>query len=122
MAHFLPTVTAVGVAMQPGHTEYVYRVGPDDRIRVRVEHDQREVIDFTVQHETRVAGRWKPVVRYDCAHDHPHRDLLDADGDVLPGGKLRLSGWPLKQALDHAAADLRTNWPTYRDEFLRRHP
>jgi hypothetical protein len=118
MAHFLPTVTIAGVTGQVGQTRYTAPLGPDDQFRVRIETSQGRVDDFTVLYLTRVAGQWRPVARYDCAHRHPHRDLLDADGAVVE--KLWLAGWPLAQALDHAIADIKAHWPRYRADFLRR--
>jgi hypothetical protein len=106
--------------MQPGLTAYLVDLGPDDRLRVSIHTDRGQVLYFTVQYETRVGGKWHPVVRYDSSHGTPHRDLLNADGTVRD--KLWLPARPIKQALDEAAADLKTNWMTYRADFLRRMP
>ena len=34
-----------------------------------------------MQYETRLEGKWFPVVRYDTEHGFAHRDLLDKKGD-----------------------------------------
>lgn len=40
-----------------------------------------KVIRFMVQLEVLVQGEWKPVVRYDCAHDYAHCDRFNLQGD-----------------------------------------
>lgn len=62
-----------------------------------------------------------PVVRYDSAHDRPHRDILDPHGETVT------KEW-LDELLDHTVSmaeglnygrdDLKRNWRTYRDTFL----
>jgi hypothetical protein len=60
-----------------------------------------------------------PVVRYDTAHDYAHRDTLDRSGREIAkdwiAGPNRFA-W----ALTIAIRDLKTNWSTYFDEFIRR--
>jgi hypothetical protein len=79
------------------------------------------VTAFTVQLETYVDGHWHPVVRYDSAHGHPHRDLLDWDGRVVD--KFWLSPtMSNKEIVRQAEQDLNDNATTYRDAFLERKP
>lgn len=66
-----------------------------------------------MQYEARVGDRFYPVVRYDCSHGRAHKDTLDVVGRNIE-----------KQWLENLMADrdLRSNWPQYRDEFIRRMP
>ena len=93
-----------------------------DYVRVRLEIEPpRRVVDFTTPHEAIIDGEIYPVVRYDCAHGRPHRDLLDARGRNLD--KLWFS-WSLSYAeiVQRAFADLRENWQRYRRDFIQRMP
>jgi hypothetical protein len=52
-----------------------------ERMRVRFNKEHGIVLDFTVQYETprrSTPGHHYAVVRYDTAHDRPHRDLLSS--------------------------------------------
>lgn len=93
-----------------------------DVLRTRITVDTQasrgqKVIDFLIQYETTVDGVRVPVVRYDCAHGHPHRDRYDRQG--------RQTKQPMPEhlsrddALQTARVDLETNWPRYREEFHR---
>lgn len=82
-------------------------------LRTRISIERGEVTDFTLQYETTIDGERVAVVRYDCAHGFPHRDILDRRGVVV--SKQPLPGNPdLKTALALARHDLRENWPRYR--------
>lgn len=37
------------------------------------------IIEFRIQYEAFIEGRWRPIVRYDNAHGQPHRDILHPD-------------------------------------------
>ena len=92
-----------------------------DVIRVRLAVERGQVTAFTLQLETYVDGRWRPVVRYDSAHGHPHRDLLDWDGKVID--KYWLSpAKSHKEIVRAAEQDLIENATSYRDAFLERKP
>lgn len=60
-------------------------------------------------------GVWKPVIRYDCAHDFAHRDRYnlqgDSDKDELPLNYM--------EALDLADRDINANWDIYQERFLQ---
>jgi len=60
-----------------------FRVMLTSEDRYRHEHIRmkKEVLGFVVQYETRVAGQWLPVIRYDTRHGFAHRDLLDVKGN-----------------------------------------
>ena len=61
------------------------------------------------------AGVWKPVIRYDCAHDFAHRDRYNAKGD-RDKDEMALS---YSESLEFADKDINDNWDVYRERFLR---
>jgi len=74
------------------------------------------VIEFVIQYETKVGERWFPVVRFDASHGFPHRDLLDAQGNVE---KQRLSFRDYNEALAYAEADINLNWMRYKRRLIK---
>jgi hypothetical protein len=91
-------------------------------LRIRINIDRGEVTAFVVQLECNIGdGRWLPVVRYDSAHDRPHRDILDPSGETIKKEWLdELLGHDVSMAegLTYGQDDLKCNWPIYRDTFL----
>lgn len=90
-------------------------------VRVRFVRTAKTIGDFVVQLETHLDGQFRPVVRYDGSHGHPHRDLLDWDGETIekrwsPGGMTN------SQALTDAIYGLVTNAEQYMVEFVKRRP
>lgn len=100
--------------------EFTVRLGPDDRLRYRIQPGRGQVDDFVVQYEARIDDRFYPVVRYDCSHGRAHKDTLSLGGRNVEKEWLENRG--LDDALQIANQDLRSNWPQYRDEFIRRMP
>lgn len=60
--------------------KFVIMLTRDDRFRHHHLRFKGAVLNFVVQYETKVGGRWFPVVRYDTKHGFVHRDLLDNKG------------------------------------------
>jgi hypothetical protein len=96
-------------------TEYVVRLGPNDRYRHLHVRVKERIVFFRVQVETRVGTEWLPVVRYDTAHGFAHRDLLNKRGRA---DKTPLFNQDLNDALTFAENDLKTNWRSYKQRFL----
>jgi hypothetical protein len=88
-------------------------------VRVRYKIRQGVIAAFTAQYEVWVDGAWRPAVRYASAHDRPHRDVLDWEGNVVAKEWLP-EGTSANDAFTQAEDDLKTNAARYRDEFLRR--
>lgn len=92
-------------------------VSPEDRIRCVFQTRKGKVVRIkAVQYETRMHGKWTPVVRYDTAHGFFHRHMY------LFGGRKHfkefLSRASLEAALNEAIDDIRLNWHKYKLAFL----
>lgn len=57
------------------------------------------------------------MVRYDCAHDFVHRDVLNHRGNVVDKQPV-LDQLDRNAALEDALLDLNTNWEQYVARFL----
>lgn len=78
--------------------------------------DKGNLLGFMVQLEVEVEdGIWKPVIRYDCAHDFAHRDRYNLKGDQ-DKEEIALS---YAESLDLADKDINDNWDIYQERFLR---
>ncbi len=96
--------------------EYLIRLGGRARKRHYHKTDKGQVVAFMVQLEAQVEDEvWKPVIRYDCAHNFAHRDRYNLKGDR---DKEEI---PLNYAelLDFADKDINDNWDIYQERFLR---
>ena len=88
-----------------------------DRIRCTFETHRGKVIKIkVVQYETRLRGKWMPVVCYDMAHGFFHRDVYFFGSPKQV--KQFVSKPNLEEALTYAIQDLRDNWPIYKLTFL----
>jgi len=96
--------------------EYVAPLGSDGRRRVRHVRVGARVLEFMVQYELKIGGEWYPVVRYDTAHGFVHQDILHWRG---PAERRELPAGDYNLALSYAEEDLRRNWKSYRERFLR---
>lgn len=103
-------------------TDYVAPLFPLDlgcQLRYRIDPESGNVSGFVIQLEITIDDRVYPMVRYDSAHGQPHRDILDAAGQVIAKEWLPFD---FKRASDYAHTDIRANWRQYREDFLRRMP
>ena len=96
--------------------EFVLPFSPEDRYRHYHLRIRNEVVDFSVQYETLINGKWFPVVRYDTAHGFAHRDILRMKGEkrktpIFVGDK--------NDALTFAENDIKDNWEVYKQRFLQ---
>lgn len=88
----------------------------EDRYRHQHIRFKKKVLWFVVQYETRVEGKWVPVVRYDTRHGFAHRDLMDRRGNKR---KTPMFTKDFNEALTFAEYDIRSNWRIYKDQFLK---
>lgn len=83
-------------------------------IRVGFNLDRGRVTEFTVQLECWLDGRWRSAVRYDTAHDRPHRDTQNWTGGVEKKDWLPVET-DYNNAMSQAIRDLTAHAQTYRD-------
>ena len=96
--------------------EYLIRLGEGAGKRNYHNTDKGNLVAFMVQLEVEVEdGIWKPVIRYDCAHDFAHRDRYNLKGDQ-DKQEIALS---YAESLDLADKDINDNWDIYQERFLR---
>jgi len=89
---------------------------PEDRYRHHHVRFRGDVLSFIVQYETKMEGKWLPVVRYDTRHGFAHRDLLDREGEKQ---KTPIFTKDYNEGLTFAEYDIKSNWPIYKQQFLR---
>ncbi|MGH7961796.1 MAG: DUF7718 family protein [Candidatus Binatia bacterium] len=98
-------------------TRYVYLLTLNDRKRHEHISDRGQIMQFVVQYETFVEGKWRPVIRYDTAHGFPHMDRIDPDGTVE---KVPLLRNDLGEALTFADQDIDEHWEQYKAAYIAR--
>lgn len=74
------------------------------------------IVEFRIQYEAFIEGRWHPIVRYDSAHGLPHRDILHPNN---PETKEWHRGYRNADVLSIGQRDIVTNWPKYRALYER---
>ena len=52
-----------------------------ERLELRIKTEKGQVVDLVVQYESYIDKKWRPIIRYDCAHGFFHRDILNATGE-----------------------------------------
>jgi len=96
--------------------KFVVMLTQEDRYRHNHIRLKGNVLSFAIQYETRLEGKWLPVVRYDTEHGFAHRDLLDKKGKKQ---KTPIFSKDFNEALTFAEYDIRSNWKLYKQAFLR---
>jgi hypothetical protein len=97
-------------------TEYVIPLWNDGRRRTYHKRSQNNIVEFVVQDELFIDGKWYPVVRYDTVHGFAHKDILTLSGNIA---KYELPFDDYNLALTFAEKDLKENWLRYRENFLK---
>lgn len=97
--------------------EKLYTIILDDEIFVFFETLRGNLFRFVVKYLATLDGVWYEVLRYDSAHDIPHIDILDPNGDIKQ--KVWLSHLKLKEAVEYAKKDIVKNHLSYRENFLK---
>ena len=95
--------------------EYEILLGEDARKRHHHITEKGKIIGFMVQLEIKVKGKWKPVIRYDCAHGYAHCDCYNLKGEK----KKEEIYLPYDEILTLADEDIVDNWEVYKLRFLR---
>ena len=95
---------------------FIAMLTPNDRYRHNHVRVKRVVVRFVVQYETKIEGKWLPVVRYDTRHGLAHRDVLDKRGNKE---KTPIFVNDFNEALTFAEYDIRSNWRLYKQRFAK---
>jgi hypothetical protein len=95
---------------------FVVKFSPTDRYRRRHLSSKGRILKFVAQYETKIGGKWYPVVRYDTAHGYFHKDLMHFNQQ---SEKIRLEEKGFNDALNSAEKDIKANWQKYKDHFIR---
>lgn len=96
--------------------EYLYYLSAEltDRLRVFAQKEKGMILEFVVQYEALISGKWQAVVRYDTAHGFAHKDIMTASGKTV---KQPLFFESHNLAFTYATLDLKANWKTFRRDF-----
>lgn len=84
---------------------------PQEKITFRLILRPRKTIEPMIQVEIeRTPGKWEEIIRWDCSHKYPHRDLFFADGKRKkePTSAKTLEGI-IVEAIEDLKKNLRTN-------------
>lgn len=89
-----------------------------DGCRVRHTHicSYGKILEFILQLEINIEGKWYPIVRYDTSHGFAHRDYCHPDGSTE---KTPLFVSNYNEALTFAQEDINLNWELYSEHFLK---
>ena len=99
-------------------TKYFKIVLSDGReIHVFFETASGIIVNFVVKLVVCLENMYYEIVRYDSAHDCPHKDILDEEGQVIR--KIWFELLDNKQALDMAIKDLKDNHEIYQERFVK---
>jgi hypothetical protein len=93
-------------------TTYIIDLTPEGQNRYRHRHvlERNRIVEFSVQYEAFLFGKWHSIVRYDSAHNIGHRDLLHPNGTET---KTTFRNWDYAQVLTFGERDLKQNWQMY---------
>ncbi len=97
-------------------SRFIVMLTSEDRYRHQHVRFKRDVLGFVVQYETRLEGKWVPVVRYDTRHGFAHRDLFGRKGNKR---KTPMFTDDFSEALTFAEYDIQSNWRIYKEQFLK---
>lgn len=86
----------------------------ENRYRHRHVWKHGKIVEFRIQYEAFIAGRWYPVVRYDSAHGEPHRDTLHPHAEQT---REMYPDYTNIEVLTIGQRDIMENWPRYRAEY-----
>lgn len=79
----------------------------------------KNVVDFVVQLEAYIDDRFRPIIRYNGSHGHPHRDTLDWNGETIEK-RWAPPGTTNSHVVTEAIKEVSANAERYIAEFLRR--
>ncbi len=102
-----------------GKREFTIYLDPGKRLnRYRHRHvwQQGSIIEFRIQYEAHIEGKWHTIVRYDNTHGNPHKDTIHPDGSET---KEWFTLYSNAEVLTIGQRDIIENWPRYRAKYER---
>jgi len=102
---------------------YTIELSRRSRIHVKFSREKKVVLGFSVNFEARLKKEWKPVIRYDTAHDYtgkikwrfPHKHTYYKNGkEVITQFKIK----DYNLALTYSLKDLRSNFKQIKSRFF----
>lgn len=102
-----------------GEREFMIYLDPEKRLnRYRHYHvwQQGNIVEFRIQYEALIEGKWRPIVRYDSAHGSSHKDTLHPNGSET---KEWFTLYSNAEMLTIGQRDIMENWPTYLTRYER---
>ncbi|MBF0559933.1 MAG: hypothetical protein HQL08_14270 [Nitrospirae bacterium] len=96
--------------------QFTIEITDNDFIAVQFRTDKGNVVRFVARLVCVIHGKRYDVIRYDTAHNCPHKDMLDATGQVRD--KIWYSYLNNNQALTMAIQDIKANCEAYRERFI----
>ena len=96
---------------------YTIKLSEGIEIHVYFETLNGLVINFVVKLVLRIKGKYYEVIRFDSAHQCPHKDILNANGTILR--KIWFDFIDNRQGLDLAIKDLKDNYEMYVERFKK---
>jgi hypothetical protein len=81
------------------------------------ETNQGILVRYVVKLVIKQTDRYHEVIRFDSAHNCPHKDIIGNDGKVLR--KVWFELLDNKQGLDLAIKDLKDNYEMYVERYLK---
>jgi len=86
-----------------------------DVILVYMSGDKAAGVKFRLIYCTVIDGEKHQVVRYDCRHGFPHRDICY----TIPNQKEEMPKLPNDKLIGIAMHDLKTNYQAYKQKYLK---
>jgi len=96
---------------------YVVTLKNGAEIHVLFETSHGILLRFVVKLVLREENNYYEIIRFDSAHDCPHKDILGLDGKVKR--KVWFESLDLKQGLDVAIKDLKDNYELYIERYRK---
>lgn len=99
-------------------TNFVIYLDETQKNRYRHKHvwNNGQITEFLIQYELFINGQWHPVLRYDTAHGHPHRDILHPDGTQT---KEMFQNYSNAEVLTIGQRDIIENWQIYQTAYQK---
>lgn len=94
---------------------YVIELASGVEIHVFFETEQGILLRYVVKLVIKQDDGYHEVIRFDSAHDCPHKDILGANGKVKR--KVWFESLDNKQGLDVAIRDLKDNFEMYVERY-----